>query len=166
MLYKKIALLFVVFAISGCTKVGDWTVKPLHQETYEKLNPIYVATIRNEYGVYIRNALTERINTTANPKYRLEVSYKIERKNLAIGTDNSIARKQINATVNYKIVDIKGSGKVVQSFNTFGFANFSTAETAYLSEVSEKYAIRRSLLIATQEALLRLSNMFKNGILK
>ena len=158
-------LLFTV-VIAGCGKVGDWSVQPLHKNAYEKLNSIYVATIRNEFGVYIRNALTERINTTANTKYRLEVSYGIEEKNLAIGTDSSVTRKQINTTVNYKIIDITGSGEVIKTFNTFGFANFSTAETAYLSEVSKKNAIRRALLIANQEAVLRLSNMFKNGTLK
>lgn len=156
----------MIFAISGCGKVGVWDVKPLHQKTYDKLNSIYVATIVGENGVYIRNALTERINTTANPKYRLEVSYKFEKKNLVIGTDSSITRKQINAEITYKIVDITGSGKVVKSFNTYGFANYSTAQTAYLSEVSERNAIRRALLIANQEAILRLGNIFKDGILK
>lgn len=148
-------------------KGGDWQVEPLYKNNVnQKIDSIYVATIGGDKGVYLHNELSKRIKTNSNPKYRLESKFTITEKNLAIGNDSSVTRKQVNVKVNFKLVDITGSGKVIKTFTTFGFANYSTSSTAYLSEVSKEHATRRSLSIASNSAILRISLMFKNGIIK
>ena len=151
---------------TACANMDNLEMTPLYsQATVNEINSVYVASIDGQEGVYLHNILQAGIDTSNDPKYRLQADINYTEKNLAIGNDSSITRKKIDVNVDFVLVDITGSGEVLTSFSTIGFANYSSSGTSYLTEVSKKDAIRRALSIAGQSAILRLSYIFKNGIL-
>ena len=168
MLFKKYFALFILLVLTtACVNIDNLKMTPLYsQSTINEINSVYIASIDGQNGVYLHNVLQVGINTDNNPKYRLQADLDYTEKNLAIGNDSSIIRKQINVNVNFVLVDITGSEEVITSFSTIGFANYSSSTTSYLTEVSKQDAIRRALSIAGQSAILRLGHIFENGILK
>lgn len=164
MWYKRFlcVAMFSIF-LMGCRDTVDG-LKPLYKPNIvPEISDIYVETIDGEQGVFIRNLLQSRMRYANNPRYRVQVSFGIGEKDLAIARDNTVARKQVRADMNvilYKLADANTEFKQLYQFSVFGTANFSSSSGPFTSEVSEQDAIRRALTIASENAILRLASYF------
>ena len=167
MVYVRILwVLLVPVVLIGCVDENR-VFKPLYQQNIPpKLSNIYIQTIDEEQGVFVRNLLQSRMRYAHTPKYRLQVSFTIRQKDLAIARDNSIARKQVRSDMTFTLYQLQTADTAFQQlyrFQVFGTANYSSASSPYVIAVSEKDAKRRALTIAAENGILRLASYFMSN---
>ncbi len=162
--YKRILYILVLpVIVVGCVGENN-EIRPLYQQNISpELQDIYIQTIDSKQGVFIRNLLQTRMRYAHNPRYRLQVTFNISKTDLAIARDNSVARQQLRANIQFILYQLKTANtdfKQIYQFTVFGTANFSTSSGPYISSVSERDAERRALTIAVENGILRLASYF------
>lgn len=112
------------------------------------LDKVEIATIPDEEGVFLRNALIDRFYQNgypASPAYRLEISRIAEQeRDLDITIESEATRKQVYLTTTLNLID-KSAGKSVLTRNLTAITSYNVLGTQFTTRISESDAREAAL---------------------
>lgn len=104
------------------------------------LDKVEIATIPDEEGVYLRNALIDRFYQNgypANSAYRLEITPIAEQeRDLDITVESEATRKQVYLSTSMNLID-KATGQSVLSRNLSAITSYNVLGTQFTTRISE-----------------------------
>ena len=149
----------LLLALSGCG------YQPLYGTTekgsaVDDLASINVKVIRDRTGQELHNYLRDEINPTGRPgaaaRYDLEVDLRETREALAIRTDETATRYNLNQTAQFKLRDIE-TGRIVLTGTSQAAVSYNVLRDDFSNVVSENNARRRGAHEIADDIRLRLA---------
>jgi LPS-assembly lipoprotein len=153
------AAALLMIALGGCG------YQPLYGSsdkgsTSEDLASINVLTISDRAGQELHNYLRDDINPTGRPggaaRYNLEVDLTEAREALAIRTDETATRYNLNQTAQFKLRDLE-TGRIVLSGVSRAAVSYNVLNNDFNNVVSEDDARRRGAREMANDIRLRLA---------
>lgn len=128
------------------------------------LDKIEIASIPDEEGVILRNALIDRFYQNGypvNPAYRLEMS-KIakQERDLDITIESEATRKQVYLTTNLSLIE-KSTGTVVLTRSLSAITSYNVLGTQFTTRISEADAREAALNDLARQVELQVALFLK-----
>ena len=125
------------------------------------IGTISVAEIAGDEPAFLmRERLTERLGTADLADYRLEVSFKLTRRGVALTQQDYTTRYNITGVANYRLVPVAG-GPPVRAGEVTSFTGYSAPESenasAFASRAAEQDAERRLARTLADRIVLELA---------
>jgi len=127
------------------------------------LSDITVATIPDRAGYLVRNALIERLGTTADtPHLRLEVELDDQIIGFGIRGDNSIARERRTLRARYRVVSI-ATGTVLLDATAGSDAGIDRVSSDYAVVAAETSALDRLTVEVARQITAHIAEVARVG---
>lgn len=104
---------------------------------------VEVAPIEGRDGWLVRNALRDRLATTATasePRYRLDVLLDDDLEGLGLLTDDTVGRERLRLRARYQLVEL-GSGRVLVDATAGSDAGIDVVSSEYATIAAEQTAL-------------------------
>lgn len=113
----------------------------------EKLNAIFITSIPDENGQYLRNLLIDRFygqGRPIHPAYRLDITIAAKEEKLGLQKDATSTRARLNITATYTLFE-KESGKSLFSATSRSTTNYNILDQQLGTLTSRENASQRGL---------------------
>jgi LPS-assembly lipoprotein len=155
-------------AVAGCVllvALGGCGYQPLYAttdngSTGQDLALVNVGVVRDRAGQELHNYLRDEINPTGRPggaaRYDLEIDLTETREALAIRTDETATRYNLNQIATFRLRDLE-SGRIVLNGTSQAAVSYNVLNNDFNNVISENDARRRGARELADDIRLRLA---------
>jgi LPS-assembly lipoprotein len=149
------------FVLSALLALSACGLKPLYSGgssgvVAQTLSGIAVTPIEGKSGWLVRNALTDRLAATGNPRYRLDITLDDRIEGFGVRRDDAVTRERRTLRARYQLVD-STSNTVVLDATAGSDAGIDVVSSDYGTIAAENTALERLAGIVADQIVARLA---------